>query len=409
MPTQPSAIGYGRGRLDLLGLAAEPCGSLALLVPLTRGARVRVTEVDEAKIILHSTARANFAIPVEELPHTDDPEDWCSVLDAWQAPRWTRYPLGALQACCQVSHWRPAAGLVFSIESDVPTGSGAGSSSALLGATIAALGGLCAIDPEPTRRATLARAAEWQVARGLDGWADHCAAVCGAPGEVLPVQGALANCAAPLALPPEYIVRGWPCGARRPADAEPWLRFRAAAAVGRLAAEQALATSLPTAAALAPSQLPQIAAQIPESIEARRAAAQIAADRIPYNPPGDATLEPRAALAYAVFENFRCQVARQLLAGGLDDPGARLLGELLLQSHAAGAANGLGTAAGDAIVGMARAWGPDRGILGARASGYGGGGAVVILLHRTALDFLEDAFHKWSAARSAAQELSLLA
>ncbi|MBD0333310.1 MAG: hypothetical protein ICV66_11700, partial [Chitinophagaceae bacterium] len=57
----------------------------------------------------------------------------------------------------------------------------------------------------------------------------------------------------------------------------------------------------------------------------------------------------------------------------------QMLGELMLQSHASYSSVGLGNAATDEIVEMVRQCGCDSGIYGARITGGGSGGTVVVL------------------------------
>ena len=122
-----------------------------------------------------------------------------------------------------------------------------------------------------------------------------------------------------------------------------------------------------------------------------------------YGPLADAlsVVEPArtygvaAALAFAVDENFRCAAALALLRalerGGADVPPAHRadalaqIGELMLQAHAAYTSIGLGAPQTDAIVRALAAAGPAAGIYGARVSGGGSGGTVVVLCERAAL------------------------
>ena len=64
------------------------------------------------------------------------------------------------------------------------------------------------------------------------------------------------------------------------------------------------------------------------------------------------------------------------------------LGELLYASHAGYSAMGLGCPETDQMVAAVRALGPKRGFYGARVSGGGSGGTVVVLLRKAALPAL---------------------
>src|SRR5262249_4039634 len=96
----------------------------------------------------------------------------------------------------------------------------------------------------------------------------------------------------------------------------------------------------------------------------------------------------RAAVSFPVEENFRVQAAVALLRGAGEksrEETLRVLGELLCQSHAGYSSIGLGCPETDAMVGAIRELGPDRGFYGARVSGGGSGGSVVVLLRKSAL------------------------
>jgi len=65
------------------------------------------------------------------------------------------------------------------------------------------------------------------------------------------------------------------------------------------------------------------------------------------------------------------------------------VGELMYHSHAGYSAMGLGCPETDAMVRAVRERGPDQGFCGARVSGGGSGGTVVVLLEAAALPELE--------------------
>ncbi|MEJ1971558.1 MAG: hypothetical protein WDM96_03320 [Lacunisphaera sp.] len=99
-----------------------------------------------------------------------------------------------------------------------------------------------------------------------------------------------------------------------------------------------------------------------------------------------------AATAFPIGENARAGQAVALLrsAGKLAHQARCLaLGELLYASHAGYSAMGLGCPETDEMVAAVRALGPKQGFYGARVSGGGSGGTVVVLLERKALPRLE--------------------
>jgi L-arabinokinase len=92
----------------------------------------------------------------------------------------------------------------------------------------------------------------------------------------------------------------------------------------------------------------------------------------------------RAATLHPIEENARVQRFCQLLLEDLTDDRAAELGALMYASNASYGRCGIGTSQTEAIVAAVQRAGWDRGLAGARASGGGNGGTVVVLGHRDA-------------------------
>ena len=113
----------------------------------------------------------------------------------------------------------------------------------------------------------------------------------------------------------------------------------------------------------------------------------------------------RAATSHPIWEHHRVQLFAALLGadGGpapslvSSDGGVRLLGELMLQSHASYSACGLGSEGTDALVELAKGAGNIRGIYGAKISGGGSGGTVVVLGHPSAESEIAAIAEKYAA------------
>jgi L-arabinokinase len=91
------------------------------------------------------------------------------------------------------------------------------------------------------------------------------------------------------------------------------------------------------------------------------------------------TYSIRQATAHPVFENYRVHEFRRLLMSSPGEEQRIRLGELMLQSHESYSACGLGAHGTDLIVKLVREAGSDGGLYGARISGGGSGGTVVVL------------------------------
>jgi L-arabinokinase len=100
-----------------------------------------------------------------------------------------------------------------------------------------------------------------------------------------------------------------------------------------------------------------------------------------------ATYMLRAATLHPIYEHARVEDFASSLPGA--DTGELVrLGEAMFESHASYSACGLGSEGTDALVGAARALGPNAGIFGAKISGGGSGGTVCVLAHHDALPLL---------------------
>jgi L-arabinokinase len=100
----------------------------------------------------------------------------------------------------------------------------------------------------------------------------------------------------------------------------------------------------------------------------------------------------RAATAFPVYENLRAITFAGLLSqgGGVESRDALwAMGELMLATHDGYNRAGLGDASADELVELALAEGPEQGIYGAKTSGGGSGGTVVLLLDRRGRPALE--------------------
>lgn len=361
--------GSASGRLDLLGGVADYAGALVLEVPTS--ARTTVTATPCDRLVIGEVALT--ASQVAELARTDYPAVR-QELDA--APKWTRYLLGVAVVLVRHGAIEPPA-VRLTVESDVPQSAGVSSSAALEVATARALG---AGDTDPIRLARLCQEAENYVVGAPCGAMDQIAVAAGTPGEVLPILCRPATAGDSRRLPPGIEVVGWPSGATHDVAASPYGRARAAAFMGKRILEDSAAASWEWI-----SQLPgDLLATLPDDIDG-----SAFIDR--WGTTGDAltTVDPdlsyplRAAASFGGEEHARGGVALELLCDGRVEG----IGPLMAASHAGYRAIGLGHPATDAVVEQALAI---PGIHGARSSGGGAGGTVVVVCDRGALDHLEE-------------------
>jgi galactokinase len=106
----------------------------------------------------------------------------------------------------------------------------------------------------------------------------------------------------------------------------------------------------------------------------------------------------RACTRYSVEENQRIRLFVEL-ARSSHDAAWQLMGDLMYQSHWSYSECGLGCEATDLLVDLVRQEGATAGLYGARVSGGGAGGTVVVLGRKSARPAFERVVAKYAAAR----------
>jgi len=357
--------GSAPGRLDLLGGVADYSGALVLETPTALTTTVTAEPADALVV-------GGVSLPPAEVAELA-PRPYPEIRDALDgSPRWTRYPLGV--ALVLVRHGviePPRAEL--SVSSDVPQSLGVSSSAALEVATARALG---AGDIDPLRLAALCQEAENHVVGAPCGIMDQVTVAMGTHGAILPILCRPASVRAPVPLPPGVEVVGWPTGAAHDVSGAPYRRARAAAFMGKRIVEDARGRTWSWVSELASDALDEL----PESLYGAAFIERWHAtdDDVTTVDPDD-TYPVRAATRFGVEEHARGELALASLERGDIDA----LGPLLAASHAGYDAMGLGHSAASATVAAALT---RPGVYGARSSGGGCGGTVVVLCDVGALD-----------------------
>lgn len=358
-------LGSAPGRLDLLGGVADYAGALVLEAPTRVTTTVDALPADRF-VIGPATFEPEELVALASLDYVD------LRAELGHLPRWVTYPLGVALVLLRHGLIEPPT-VELHVRSDVPQSVGVSSSAALEVATARAL----APGADPMQLALLCQEAENQVVGAPCGVMDQVAVSVGRPGALLPILCRPASVAAAVDLPPALEVVGWPTGAEHDVRGLPYRRARTAAFMGKRIVEAAVGERCGWI-----SELPSGAvALLPEVVRGDEYL-----DRWDGTDDPITTVDPnvdypvRAATAFGGEEHRRSE---QLLASLADPSGTR---PILAASHAGYDAMGLGHPLADAVVAAAL---ERPSVLGARSSGGGSGGTVVVLCERGALDDVE--------------------
>jgi galactokinase len=103
--------------------------------------------------------------------------------------------------------------------------------------------------------------------------------------------------------------------------------------------------------------------------------------------------QPRPATEHHLLENKRCERLLELLDGnnGHDRQNCIEAGLLMYESHTSYTENcGLGSKETDLLIDLIKAQGPEKGVFGAKATGWGSGGTVAVLAAKGSEDTLHN-------------------
>jgi L-arabinokinase len=396
----PDSIGAAPGRLDFLGGVADYSGALVLQTPTRCKTRAALTRLPDPVFELYTPDEIPVRLPMAPLADSvAKGADWSDLrkcLDHCGAPRWARYPLGCLLTLARESGWWPSHGLRFDISSEVPLSMGVSSSAALEIATLRALGQLSGLRIPGTLIAHLAQRAENHIVGAPCGIMDQLASALGQPGCLLPILCRPDIVHDPVRLPEGVVAVGWPSGVRHAVADSPYTTARSAAFMGKKIMEHLLGRKLRHSTEVdAVIFRDQLRPLLPDRMLGSNFLQNYGDVDDPLSHIDLDRAYPVAAAAdFAIEEHARCNRVEFLLTHATPDKRADMLkeaGQLMVESHRGYSTMGLGCPETDAMVAEICALGPDSGLYGARVSGGGSGGTVVVLLEETAVPTLTSA------------------
>jgi galactokinase len=393
----PVWVARAPGRLDVMGGNVDYTGGLVLQSLLREAiwVAVQVRTDDTIRVFNPGAAQHGWEPSLEvcagDLANAERVRELCGRQESL---RWGCYVLGALHYLKTCHGRNVRCGMDLFIASNLPPNKGVSSSAALEVAVLKAASGAWGIRLEGVELATAGQWVENVVVGSACGIMDQAAIVLGEENHLLPMLCQPCLPGRPIRLPDGMRIWGIDSMVSRSTTGAPYETARAAAFVGyrliceregvRLCREKNATIPRWTDSRwggylsnLAPPEFRSgYEPWLPESLTGREILASAGEHPDPFTTIDPDTEYPvRAAVRYAVEENFRVGMVRELLGSAASASSYRLIGEILCQSHAAYTECGLGSDACDELVERALA----AGFPGAKMTGGGAGGVVAVL------------------------------
>ncbi|MFK8056321.1 MAG: hypothetical protein AB8F78_09410 [Saprospiraceae bacterium] len=396
------------GRIDVMGGVAEYSGSLLLQMSTDQrtSVQVQLTEEDFFTVVGDfAGAQRSAVVSLEDVffwrltqPIADgdpEPENF-----------WTRYVLGCFLLGAEQFGF-PLTGARIYIKSDVPIREGLSSSAALEVATLRVLAKAYDLNFGTLELPKLAQRVQQEIVGSSHGLMGQFGSHHGVTDALLPLYGQPAKLHSSISIPGDLMFERVSSGVSKPLSQDAFSAARTAAFMGyailakqmgatpeqlNLAKESGDWSSLPAEGYLANFDAKHFEQNLEETLpETMLGADFLAAGNV--NIDLATVIDPRrvysvrAAASHPVYEHACIRQFASLLAqiDQVDLPRHQVfarLGLLMLSSHASYSALGLGHEATDDLVHDVIAKGAKRGYYGARVTGGGCGGSVVVLRKR---------------------------
>lgn len=412
----PIGIARAPGRLDVMGGIADYSGSLVLQYPIREAAFAAVQLNRSADVRAVSIGPLPGAIrdvtySSREMAGIVTDRDWDKAR-AWLtgSPEhgWARYVVGTLLGTMLEGWISAGCGARILIASDVPEGAGVSSSAAIEVATLlAAMASTGKAHGSKFDRgyeaALICQRVENSIVGAPCGVMDQMASACGRSGELLELLCQPATLLGTRSLPEGLRLYGIESGVRHEVSGAEYGQVRTAAFMGYrlllkaagIEVQKGLVSGKVTVqdsrwrgavANVTPAELAgEFSSVLPVEMSGLEFLERFGGITDPVTDVRtDRSYPVREATRHPIEEHHRVQIFAELLNAPLSERGARLLGELMYQSHESYSACGLGSAATDRLVKLVRAEGIAAGLYGAKITGGGSGGTVAILARRGA-------------------------
>lgn len=395
------------GGLDVMGGIAEATGALTLTAPTAAAVHAAVVRREDQRLRVSvarhesGSARDNGAVADTEWSLAALYSEGGRVIPAEEMKRRAhevgcRTRCAALAAVHALLEGRHAphlgGGANVLIESELPGGVDCRHAATVQGAVLAALTAALALPLDGRQQAAIAQSAARKVLGIPSGPATSSGTLLASPGTLLQVWCRPFEVGDALELPDGVTVVGVDCGARHPAADVRWLQAHTAALMGATIIRRIVETQrapAPWDGYLARVSITDYVDRFRDRLPTKLKGSAYLERFGPLDDPlakidADAIYKVRSRAEHHIYEDDRVQqFAEKLRRAARTREEQSLLdaGELMYASHwSYGQRCGLGSIETDQLVTLLRREGPQHGVYGARVSGIGSGGVVVVLI-----------------------------
>lgn len=397
------------GRMDVMGGNVDYTGGLVFQATIREATWAAVQPRADGRIVLENPQLAahGWQAHVEyTIAEVTDEAGLRALVNRSPDVRWTAYVAGVLHYLAVRWPREAAGGMTVYLESDVPLNKGVSSSAAVEVATMYAAAGVLGL---PLDGMALAEACQWAenvIAESACGIMDQAAALVGDEGCLMPMVCQPSSVGDLVKLPEALTCWGIDSGVSHAVSGIEYEAARAASFMGyKLICDRAGVPVRRDESGAIPrytdprwnGYLSDVPASLfrqryedalPQTLSAAGYLAAAGTHVDPFTKLRDGvTYRVRACTRYSIEENLRIrtfvELARGSAATGSEDA-FELMGELMYQSNHAYTECGLGCEAIDQLVDLVREEGSANGLYGAKVSGGGAGGTVVVLGRKNA-------------------------
>ena len=385
------------GRLDVMGGIADYSGSLVLQMPIKEKTTAFLARRQDQKIRIYSeqTGGAIFECSINNWPKRADlfSSDFFRTIRNAHQGNWVLYPLGCIITTLVHKDF-DFAGIDLYFQSEVPLGKGVSSSAALEMATLNGLNALYQLDINPITLAKLGQQAEHVVVGAPCGLMDQLASNLGKKDHLLPILCQPHFIQEPVSIPVTIQFIGLDSGVKHAVSGQQYGQVRAATFMGYSIIAQASGFNFhsdyrdnwPYDRYLAKISK-KVYFEKYHHILPEQLSGQDFLDQYKFFPDTISKLDPdliyniRKCTAHPILENHNIHQFQELLRD--ENPDLIQLGQFMYAAHEGYGKCGLGHPNTDFIVDAVKKLGAKRGFYGARISGGGCGGTVVIMKSAT--------------------------